>query len=524
MYLDKKFDKKQEEKEGKDEKAAHRHRRLLYGLLGVLVLFTSTLLTIYNVAHLDTASWAAYPFIAVQAVWYFIVFHNATMLLRLAFYEEPRRSHRWAANPPTISVIVPLYREPPSILERFADGLATLTYPADKVEVIVVEDSENPVFEKTVEIFQDAEARKGFRLVLLRRSDRRGYRGGAIKEGINVATGKYIVVFDVDHKPLPDALEKMVSVIEANRYDVVIFPQHFVEAKNVIENASYIGYRFDYVFSRKGKSVTNSAFCVGTNWIGDRKRILSAGGYDDTTIVEDFATSLKLWHPRGLDIGFAEDKVAVGLLPGTLEAWKIQQYRWSYGAFRGFKDYLRSFTKLSFFQRLDYLSTIVWYLVGPISIISSLFPLMSSLGAPFLRILSLRDYAIIVVGFTYLQILLYASPLLIVGEKPVKVSLGQAVGIFVSDTYTLALIDAMRGKKRGFKVTPKGGKKAGILDLARQLAVPLLLVSLNTFVALLYLAEMTTFRLINAFWATYNNSWLVTALLGYSYDLSKNRI
>ncbi len=500
--------------------------KVLYLLLGFLTLFVSTFLTLYNLTYLDYNSWAAYPFIFVQFVWYFLVSNNATTLFRLAFYEEPKRTQAWRKNPPTISIIIPLYKEPVKVLQRFADGLDKVTYPGDRLEMIIVEDSDNDYFKNTVKIFQKIATKKKVKLYLLKRDGRNGYRGGAIKDGIKIASGKYIIVFDIDHNPLPDTFEKMMSVIEANRdrYDVVLFPQQFVKPKNSIANASYIGYRFDYAFSRKGKTVSNSAFCVGTNWIADRKKIVEAGGYDDKTIVEDFATSLKLWHPNGIRIGFAEGDLAIGLLPETLQAWKIQQYRWAYGAFKGFKDYIKSFPKLNIFQKFDYLYNIAWYLVGLTTIMSSLFPLMSSLGAPFLKITSIVNYVIIVVGFTIMQLLLYASPLMIVGEKVTKISQGQSTGILISDTYTLAFIDALRGKKRSFKVTPKDKRRVGIIQLGKELFLPLLLVSINTLVILLYFSNPNLFTLINAFWAAYNNSWIMSALISYGIDLTKGRL
>ncbi|RLE59495.1 MAG: hypothetical protein DRJ35_05655 [Thermoprotei archaeon] len=56
--------------------------------------------------------------------------------------------------------------------------------------------------------------------------------------------------------------------------------------------------------------------------MASRKKILEAGGYYDKSIVEDIATSMILWHPYGIRIGFYDRRLACGLVPETLDAFK----------------------------------------------------------------------------------------------------------------------------------------------------------------------------------------------------------
>lgn len=63
-------------------------------------------------------------------------------------------------------------------------------------------------------------------------------------------------------------------------------------------------------------------FCVGTNWIGDRRKIIEAGGFVEESIVEDMATSMLKWHPHGLKIGMIDEILAYGLVPETIESFK----------------------------------------------------------------------------------------------------------------------------------------------------------------------------------------------------------
>ena len=371
-------------------------------------------------------------------------------------------------------------------------------------------------------ILAAASAEKGFRLNYIHREERRGYRGGAVKRGLESARGEYVVVMDVDHVPLPHMLDEMVSVAEANPgLDVVVFPQHFPEGGNVVEEASRMGYAFDYLFSRKGKSVTNSAFCVGTNWIARRERILGAGGYDDATIVEDAATSLKLWHPNGVKLGFAEALLAVGASPSSLQAWRLQQYRWSQGAFRLLPDLLAAARRLSIPQALDYLYLVAWYLVGPATLASSTFPLLVALGARLLRVESPSAY-LWVVALTLAQPLLSASPLLLEGASASKVFKCQAMGLLVADVYTRAALDALLGRRAGFKVTPKAAPGSGTPGVdAGALLAPLALAVANAAAAILSYARGSLFLAVTL-WALYNLAWIAAALAAYLGDQGRS--
>ena len=496
------------------------NHRLTYLALGTGIAFTSTLLTATNIKLLDLSSPLAYAFLAAQLVWFLLVLNHATCALRLAFYEEPPRAA--PTGEPLVTVIVPIYKEPPSLIARFTSGLAAQTYR--NFRLIVVDDSPPPTSSQLRTVAAQQAWRGRFDLKYIARRDRSGYRGGAIKAGVSAARSEYVAVMDVDHMPLPHMLEEMVSVAQGSPgLDVIVFPQTFPEPRNSIEAASRMGYTFDYSFARKGRSVTNSAFCVGTNWIARRDRILGAGGYDDETIVEDMATSLKLWHPAGLRIGFAESTLAVGTLPRSLSAWRTQQRRWALGAFSLFPRLIRLARRLTPFQVFDYLANIAWYLIGPLTVATSLFPLATLLGARLVRIDSFQEYLVVVMGFTLLQALLFVTPLLVRGEKPGRVLAAQATGVLVAETYTSALIDAATGKRESFKVTPKGsGRRVNPLRVGLELLVPAALLGANLVPLAAFAESPTLFNALLAFWASYNMAWILPAMAMYAADVSRD--
>ncbi len=417
-----------------------------YIVLGGITLYVAIFLFMYNVLHL---AWSADPlqfitslsFVFVQMTWFFIVLNHAITLIRLAYYKSIQVRNLSKDLLPTVSIIVPIYEEPRELVEEMVNALDRLIYPREKLEVIIVDDSDaKTAVSSAYGLFRKLRL-SGTVLKYIWRIERKGFRGGALNTALKHSRAQYIVVLDVDHAPLPCMLWRLASAIMESDYDVLMFPQEFKNwSKNSVTLASYIGYRFDYAFSRKGKSVTNSAFCVGTNWIGNRRKIVEAGGFVEESIVEDMATSMLKWHPHGLKIGMIDEVLAYGLVPETIESFKKQQYRWSKGAFDLFSRYLRVLRRLTLFQVFDYGFSITWYLVGLTLFLSNIFPVLSILGVDFLLVRSSLEYVVNVVAYTLLQLLLYAAPLIIIGEPPLRVFKGQAIGIIVAGSYTKAYL------------------------------------------------------------------------------------
>jgi len=412
--------------------------------------------------------------------------------------------------------------EPDNVVDGMVKSLKNMIYPLDKFEIIVVDDSNPKAMMKNYELFRTLNHNR-VKIRHFWRSERTGYRGGALNFALYNSSSDYIVVLDIDHWPLPCMLYRLASAAMHSDNDVIMFPQVFRNwNKNSITLASYIGYRYDYSFSRKGKTVTNSAFCVGTNWIGHRRKIVESGGFYDKSIVEDMATGMLKWHTNGIKIGMIDDILAYGLNPETISAFKKQQYRWSKGAFELFPKLISNINKYSVMQFFDYFFNIAWYLVGLTLILSCLFPLFSILGVDFLAVDSLIGYFINVVVYTLLQVLLYATPLIIVGEPAKRVFKGQAIGIVIAGTYFKALIDTVLGFKIPFIITPKGKKRTGFFALLREAWLPMFLLYLNVLVGLIAAANLNVRNIITAFWAMYNSSWLVTAMYALAKDIYRS--
>ena len=487
-------------------------KKFYFFLLGLSLIYTTSLLTLYNALHINYVLPLSHLFLFVHIIWFIIVLNIAVNMIRLYRYKPLNCKNSTLKEYPTVSLVTIAYNEPEEVSDLFVEAVAKIDYPRDKLEVIIVEDLKDSAPSNANSFNRLKE--KNFDVTYITRNNRDGFRGGALNTVLKNIKSKYVIVLDIDHLPLPNLIKKLVGYVEANpKYDVIMFPQKFRnKGDNAITLAANLGYELDYGVLRKGSSTLNSAFCVGSNWIGRTEKIVEAGGFDETTIVEDLATSLKKWHPKGLKIAMVEDTLAYGLVPDKLESLRKQQHRWAKGSFDLFKDFIKMFDKLTWTQRFSYFFSIIWYLVGFASIISQLFPLATLLGFNFLVVTDVIEYLVIVVNLTFLQVLLFAFPLTLLGYDIFSAFKGQAIGLLVAESYTNALFSSILGRKISFEVTSKIREKEKFHKLLWESKLPLFLALINSFVLVYGLFKWTPLLIITAFWAAYNLAWTLTAL------------
>jgi len=500
--------------------------KISYILYGILTIIVSTILSVYNVLHIqynDIFSLiAAALFIATQAIWFFIILNHSSIFIRLGFYKDSSPKYETVSeriNYPSVLILIPVYNEPISIIKRMVEALHKIDYPKNRLHIYLLDDSNPKITDRNGEICK----LNGCKII--KRKNRKGYRAGALNNAINSLNGNsidYLVVLDADHKPYPNIVKRLVSAIEKSKYDIVMFPQFFENMnENSIAFSASMGQYFDYYFNRKGRSVSNSTFCVGTNWIGKFGKIASSGGFVES-IVEDLATSMMKFHPRGMRIGIIYEKLASGLAPDSIRSFRDQQYRWSKGAFELFPKYLKTFGKLTWSQRFDYLATIVWYLIGITTIFSLIFPFLNSIGIFFLYYNSLIEYLIIVVGLTLMQYFLYSVPLFIVTKSFRKTVKAQATGLVVRKMYTKALIDTILGINSRYKVTDKINYKSKILRTIIRTRDILLLALLNILAIIFSLIYNVRGRYIVIGWSIYNLLWIIAGVYSIYKDAWRN--
>ena len=256
------------------------------------------------------------------------------------------RAFRWGVRPgaegvpddrkPTVTVQLPVYNER-TVARRLIRAAGALRYPRERLEIQVLDDSTD----ETSAIVDAEIARlvaKGAGARVLRRSDRRGFKAGALRAGMTVARGELLCVFDADFTPDPDFLESLVGFFRDPSIGMV-------QARWGHEN------RDESLLTRAQSTLLDGHFVVehtvradgglffnfnGTAGIWRRRAIEDAGGWEHDTLTEDLDLSYRA-QLRGWRFVYAPQVVAPAEVPPTIAAFKSQQHRWAKGSVQVFR-------------------------------------------------------------------------------------------------------------------------------------------------------------------------------------------
>lgn len=264
----------------------------------------------------------------------------------------------------TVDVFVTTYGEPLDVLERTVAGAVAMR---GEHRTFVLDDAGR------LEVALLAR-RHGAEYVA--RSSRHGAKAGNLNNALGLTDGELVCVFDADHVPHPDFLERTLGYFEDERLAFVQTPQVYANARDEeIARGAYQQQAIFYGPICRGKSGLNAAFCCGTNVVFRRAALEDAGGFDERSVVEDFVTSMRV-HARGWGSVYYPLALSDGLGPPTLSAYFRQQFRWargSVGALATGEPFRRG---LSLQQRLQYLLATTFYLVGLVTPVYIVLPIL----------------------------------------------------------------------------------------------------------------------------------------------------
>ena len=121
--------------------------------------------------------------------------------------KQPVPAEPLGALPP-VTIQLPIYNEM-YVADRLIDAVCRLDYPRELLEIQVLDDSTD----ETRSVAEQAvrrNAAQGIDITYLHRTNRTGYKAGALEAGMKVAKGDFIAIFDADFIPTPDFLKRTV--------------------------------------------------------------------------------------------------------------------------------------------------------------------------------------------------------------------------------------------------------------------------------------------------------------------------
>ncbi len=245
---------------------------------------------------------------------------------------------------PTVTVQLPVFNEA-AVVERLIDAACQLDWPRSCLEVQVLDDSTDD----TVARSRAVAARwrdRGVDVTVLHRTDRTGFKAGALAAGTAVAKGDFLAVFDADFVPGPDFLRTvMPHFADAGIGMVQARWGHINEASNVLTRLSSVLLDGHFVLEHTARHRSGRFFNFnGTAGVWRRACIESAGGWQHDTLTEDLDLSYRA-QLAGWRFTFLKDHVVPAELPATMRAFKTQQHRWAKGTLQTARKLLPTIMK-----------------------------------------------------------------------------------------------------------------------------------------------------------------------------------
>ena len=232
---------------------------------------------------------------------------------------------------PRVTVQLPIYNEM-YVAERLIDAVCQLDYPRELLEIQVLDDS----VDETTAVAERAvrrHAATGINITCLHRTDRTGYKAGALEAGLHVAAGEYVAIFDADFIPTPDFLRRSVSFFTDPKVAMVQTRWgHVNQDYSLLTKIQSILLDGHFVLEHGSRSRSGLFFNFnGTAGVWRRSAIEDSGGWQHDTLTEDLDLSYRA-QLRGWQFVFLQDLVAPAELPVEMNAFKSQQHRWAKGS------------------------------------------------------------------------------------------------------------------------------------------------------------------------------------------------
>ncbi|MEQ1507209.1 MAG: glycosyltransferase, partial [Myxococcota bacterium] len=235
------------------------------------------------------------------------------------------------AVPPRVTVQLPVFNER-YVVDRLIDACGGLRYPWDRLQIQVLDDSTDD----TTEIAAAAVARlvaRGMDAVLVHRTDRTGFKAGALEHGLATATGELVAIFDADFVPEEAFLERLVPWFDRPEIGMVQARWgHLNAADSWLTRAQATLLDGHFVIEHAARNRSGRWFNFnGTAGIWRRQAIADAGGWQHDTLTEDLDLSYRA-QLAGWRFVYLPEVVAPAELPPDMAGFKSQQHRWAKGS------------------------------------------------------------------------------------------------------------------------------------------------------------------------------------------------
>ncbi len=337
----------------------------------------------------------------------FVLFHSlfdAELIFHYLRLRHPKNTPVFNEKfVPFITVQLPVYNEL-HVVERLLDAVAAIDYPANKIEIQVLDDSTDEtsalIAKKVALLLQ-----KNITLHHIQRTTRYGYKAGALRYGLSKAKGNFIAVFDADFLPSTDFLKKTIPYFTDEKIGMVQTRwSHINKETSLLSKLQAIALDGHFTVEQHGRNAAGYFINFnGTAGIWRKQAILDAGNWQDDTLTEDLDLSYRA-QMKGWQFIYLENFTTPAELPPLVSALKSQQFRWTKGGAETARKNMKTLLASSFpwsvklhgafhlIYSFGFISIIVYSLLTvPLLFVKEyyphyqwLFPLSGAMGVSFL--------------------------------------------------------------------------------------------------------------------------------------------
>lgn len=231
---------------------------------------------------------------------------------------------------PFVTIQLPIYNEQ-YVVNRLIDNITQLNYPKERFEIHVLDDSTDETVQLVQTKVKEYE-QKGFNIKHIRRSDRSGYKAGALRDAMPYAKGEFIAIFDADFLPKSSFLIDTMAHFQNPDVGVVQTRwEHLNQDYSILTELQAFQLNVHFTIEQRGRMAGNYLLQFnGTAGVWRRESIDSAGGWEADTLTEDLDLSYRA-QLKGWEIVYLENIVSPAELPVEINGLKSQQFRWMKG-------------------------------------------------------------------------------------------------------------------------------------------------------------------------------------------------
>jgi len=374
----------------------------------------------------------------------------------------PESAGRFAEEDlPVITVQLPLFNEL-YVVDRLLKAVTAFDYPREKMEIQVLDDSTDETV-KVAKAVVAKYAEQGFDIHYIHRTDRTGFKAGALENGNRTAKGELLAIFDADFVPKSDCLRKLVHFFTDPLVGCAQMRWAHINGNyNLLTRLQTIMLDGHFVVEQTTRNRTGGFFNFnGTAGIWRRKAIEMSGGWQHDTLTEDTDLSFRA-QLMGWRFVYLLDEEAPAEIPVEINAFKAQQRRWAKGVMQvGLKLYPR-----------------IWRAPLPLRVkLEMFFRLTGNISYPLMIVASFLQFPLLLVRYNqpFYHLMIFDLPLLFFSSISVVLFYGTAIwylddrrtprllhlplvmalGIGLAFSNARAVLEALLGVKTDFIRTPK---------------------------------------------------------------------